>query len=447
MNKNSIDMVNGPLLKNIFIFCFPLMAMNLLQMLFNAADTIVVGKFAGQEALAAVGATGSLIFLFNSLFQGLSVGTNVVIANAIGAGDHKRITKSVSSSIVMGIVGGIILAFLGLFASRFMLELMSTPGDIIDQSTIYMKIILCGGIFMVVYNFGSAILRSKGDTKRPLYFLCISGIINVLLNLLFVIIFHLDVVGVAAATIISQAIGCLMLLYTLTHENDATRVDLRKLCLDFDVVKETMRIGIPAGLQGMAFSLSNVVIQSSINSFDSSIIVAGNSAAANVENFTYIGMMAFAQATITFTSQNVGAKRKDNVKKIMWYTMVLDLSSSFIAGVLVWYFGDFLLGLYNDNPMVIANGKIRLFYVCVFLFLNGAMDIYINSMRGMGRSSLPTVSMVIGVCGVRLLWLWFVFPQFRTLDMIYICYPISWLVTTVFEAVLWIDTHKKLMNE
>lgn len=445
--SNTIDMVNGPLVKNILIFSMPLVAMNLLQMLFNAADTIVVGKFAGQEALAAVGATGSLIFLLTSIFNGLSIGTNVIIAKAIGEGNHEKISKSVSSSILMGFIGGILLAVVGLFTSRTCLELMSTPKDIIEQSDLYMKIYLSGSIFMITYNFASAILRSKGDTKRPLYFLIISGVINAILNLTFVIVFHLDVAGVALATVISQGVGCFLILYVITNEIDATRLDLKHLQLDMDVVKETMRIGVPAGIQGAAFSLSNVVIQSSINSFDSSVIVAGNSAAINVENFVYIGMMAIAQSTISFTSQNIGANKKDKVFKIMWVTMILDILSALLIGITAWYFGEFFLSFYTNDALVIETGKLRLFYVAAFLFLNGVLDIFINSMRGMGRSTLPTIFMLIGVCGFRLMWLWFYFPSHADLATIYLCYPLSWIITILFEGYLWIDTYRKMMKK
>lgn len=444
---STIDMVNGPLLPNIINFALPLMAMNFLQMLFNAADTIVVGKYAGQAALAAVGATGSLIFLLTSLFNGLSMGTNVVIAQAIGAGEKEKISKSVHTSIVMAIISGVVLSIVGVFAAKSCLELMATPIDIINQSTIYMQIYFLGSLFMIIYNFGAAILRSKGDTKRPLYFLIISGLINVVLNLIFVIVFHWDVFGVAFATVISQAVSCALVIYTLLNESDAIKLEKKKLKMDLGIAKEIINIGVPAGIQGMAFSLSNVVVQSSINSFDSSIIVAGNSAASNIENFVYIGMMAFSSATITFTSQYIGAKKYDGVKKIMWLTMVLNAISAIAVGFLAWYFGNFFLRFYTDSPEVVEVGLIRLFWVAMFLVLNGILDIFINSMRGMGHSNVPTIIMIGGVCGVRLAWLLLYFPLNPRLEVIYMCYPLSWIITAVFEAILWYWYYLKLKKK
>ncbi|MCF0112122.1 MAG: MATE family efflux transporter [Erysipelotrichaceae bacterium] len=444
-SKNSIDMVNGPLVKNIFIYSLPLMATNFLQMVFTAADTIVVGAFAGNEALAAVGATGSLIFLLTSLFTGLSTGTNVVIANSIGSGDRDRVHKSVHSSVWMGLVCGLGLSVAGVLIARFCLTLMSTPAEIIDGSTTYMRIYFTGSLFVVLYNFGGAILRSKGDTKRPLYFLMFSGVINVILNLIFVIVFQWSVVGVALATVISQMISCILVYRALLTDDDDTRLILKDICLDVDIVKEILRIGIPAGIQGMAFSVSNVVIQSSINSFDSSLIVAGNAAAANIENFVYVGMMAFASAAMTFTSQNIGAKNYGSVKRIMWVTMILDCFSALSVGFLAWYFGRFFLSFYTSDPSVIEYGIERLFWVAMFLALNGVLDVFINSLRGMGNSTVPTLIMIVGIVGIRLAWLWLYFPTHRQLGVIYMCFPISWVITSLLLGGLWLKEYKKLM--
>lgn len=441
--QNNIDMVNGPLLKNIFIFAVPLMFTNFLQILFNAADTVVVGKFAGGEALAAVGATGSIVFLLTSVFNGLSMGSNVIIAKLLGSKDDTKIQKAVHTSIYMGIVGGILLAVLGIFFSKTFLKAMSTPSDIIDLSNLYMQIYFLGSIFLLVYNFGSAILRSKGDTKRPLYFLMISGVLNVVLNLIFVIVFKMSVAGVALATIISQGVSAFLVCRALTKETDATRLELKKLKLDTHLVLEIMKIGIPAGIQGMVFSLSNVVIQSSINSFNSSIIVAGNSAGANIEGFVYIGMMAFTQATITFTSQNIGAKNYKAINKILFLTLILTALSGFLVGFIVWFFGEFFLSLYTNEPEVINVGMIRLTYVALWLALNGILDVFVCSMRGMGYSTLPTIIMIFGICGVRLVWIWTVFAMHQTLETIYICYPISWIICAFVQMILWYFAHKK----
>ena len=445
--QRSMDMVNGPLLKNIFIFSIPLMITNFLQMLFNTADTIVVGKFAGQEALAAVGATASIVFLLTSLFNGLSIGSNVVIAKLIGSQDEEGVSKAVHTSMCIAIIGGLLLIVIGFFCSKYFLSWMSTPSDIIDLSSLYMKIYFAGVLFLLVYNFGASVLRSKGDTQRPLYFLMISGVLNVALNLLFVIVFKWSVAGVALATVISEAVSAILVWMALVKESDATHLDAKKLKLDVAYAWDIMRVGIPAGIQGMVFSLSNVVIQSSINSFDSSVIVAGNSAAMNIEEFVYIGMMAFTQATITFTSQNIGAKRYDVIKKILWVTLILTVISSFLLGFLVWFFGVPFLSLYTNDAAVIEAGMVRLTYVALFLSLNGLLDAFVCSMRGMGYSSLPTVVMIIGICGVRLIWLWTVFPVVRTLKVIYLCFPISWTITSIIQAGLWYVLHQKLLKQ
>ena len=446
-NKNTIDMVNGPLLKNIIIFAIPLMLTNFLQMLFNAADTIVVGKFAGEIALAAVGATGSLVFTFTALFNGLSIGANVLVAKLIGSQNYKKVEKAVHTSITIGIIGGIFLALVGILFAKDLLAMMSTPSDIINLSKLYVQIYFSGSIFLLVYNFGAAILRSKGDTKRPMYYLMISGIINVALNVFFVVVLQISVAGVAIATVISQFVSALLVCYALINEEDYTRLDLKKLCLDKEIVFEIFRIGIPAGIQGLVFSISNVVIQSSINSFDSSTIVAGNSAAGNIENFVYIGMMAFTQATMTFTSQNIGANNKKAIRKIYNTTMLLTIVVSLALSGIVWLLGEQLLSLYTNEALVIEVGKIRLTYIVLPIVFNGTLDVIVASMRGMGFSTPPTLLMIIGICGIRLLWLWVAFPMKPCLEMIYVCFPISWIISTLIEYILWVNCHKKVMAE
>lgn len=445
-NSHTIDMVNGPLLKNIILFALPLMFTNFLQMLFQAADTIVVGKFAGEISLAAVGATGSVIFGFTAIFNGLSIGTNVIVARLLGAKDDKQVSTTVHTSITLGIISGLLVAIAGFFLARPLLTLMSTPSDIIHLSTLYVQIYLGGSIFLLVYNFGGAILRSKGDTKRPLYFLMISGIVNVVLNFIFVVFFHWNVAGVAIATIISQAISAFLVIYALIKDNDATHLDLKKLFIDWRVALEIIKIGVPAGLQGFVFSLSNVVVQSNINSFDSSFIVAGNSAGQNIENFVYIGMMAFTQAAVTFTSQNIGAKRFEAIKKIFNSTMVLTVVSSLALSIFVWFFGEFFLSFYTNDAIVVEVGMKRLTYIVLPLVCNGILDVILSSLRGMGYSSLPTFFMIVGICGVRLLWLWVAFPLNPTLEMIYYCFPISWIITSLILYIIWIPCHKKVVQ-
>ena len=447
LDRKSMDMANGPLLKNILIFSIPLIFSNILQMFFNSADTIIVGKFAGDKALAAVGSTGSIVFLITSLFNGLATGTNVVVARYIGTGNKDKIKDSVHTSIALATAGGIVLTFIGLFFSKVFLRMMSTPEDFIDLSATYMRIYFMGVIFLLLYNFGSAILRSKGDTQRPLYFLLISGVLNIVLNFITVYFFHLSVIGAASATVASEALSAFLVLNVLFHEEDATRLDMKHLYFDKESILDIMRIGIPAGLSGAVFALSNVVIQSSINSFNSTDVVAGNAAGNNVENYVYIGYMAFTQATITFTSQCMGAGRLDRIKQIMITTMAMVVVGAIIMGTAVYLAGPFVLRFYTDKPEVVAVGMVRIRLVASLLVLNGILDVFVNSLRGMGVSTLPTILMVVGICGVRLLWIYTMFPIHHTLESIYLCFPISWAVTSIVEFILWIIVYRRTMAQ
>ena len=447
LDRKSMDMANGPLLKNILIFSIPLIFSNILQMFFNSADTIIVGKFAGDKALAAVGSTGSIVFLITSLFNGLATGTNVVVARYIGTGNKDKIKDSVHTSIALATAGGIVLTFIGLFFSKVFLRMMSTPEDFIDLSATYMRVYFMGVIFLLLYNFGSAILRSKGDTQRPLYFLLISGVLNIVLNFITVYFFHLSVIGAASATVFSEALSAFLVLNVLFHEEDATRLDMKHLYFDKESILNIMRIGIPAGLSGAVFALSNVVIQSSINSFNSTDVVAGNAAGNNVENYVYIGYMAFTQATITFTSQCMGAGRLDRIKQIMVTTMAMVVVGAIIMGTAVYLAGPFVLKFYTDKPEVVAVGMVRIRLVASLLVLNGILDVFVNSLRGMGVSTLPTVLMVVGICGVRLLWIYTMFPIHHTLESIYLCFPISWAVTSIVEFILWIIVYRRTMAQ
>ena len=442
-----MDMVNGPLLPNIFRFAIPLMFSELLQIFFNSADTIIVGKFAGDTALAAVGATGSLVFLLTSVFYGLSTGSNVLIARYLGTRNEQKIRDAVHSSMIIAWTGGIMLTIIGVLFSRPLLVMMGTPEDFIDLSALYMRIYFAGVIALLTYNFGSAVLRSKGDTKRPLYFLIISGIINVLLNLLTVIVFKWSVVGVAVSTVASETVSAVMVLRILVNEQDATRLDLRHPYADMTSVGEIMRIGIPAGLSAAVFALSNVVVQSSINSFKSTDIVAGNAAGANIENYVYIGYTAFNQATLTFTSQNIGAGRTDRVKEIMIKTFVLVGAAAIIMSNAVYFAGPTVLKLYTDQQAVIDVGMIRTGLVARLLVLNALLDTFVASLRGMGYSSLPTILMIIGICGVRIAWIYTVFPIEQTLESIYMCFPVSWAVTMAVEIILWFIAYRKVCRQ
>lgn len=350
--------------------------------------------------------------------------------------------------MTLSVISGIILTAAGLLLAKPLLTAMSTPKSIIDLSVLYLRIYFSGAIFFLVYNFGAAVLRSKGDTRRPVFYLSVSGVLNIILNLIFVIVFHMGVAGVALATTISNALSSVLIVLTLFRETDATKLHLGKLKLDKAMSLEILRIGIPAGIQQAMFALSNLVIQSSINSFDSSVIVAGNSAASNIETFVYVGMN-FSSATMTFISQNIGAGNYKSIKKITAITMLLNAGVAFLLGFIVWSFDEQLLGLYTssaDSEQVIAVGIVRIAWVVFFLWLNAIMDVFIASLRGMGISTTPTVTMIICICGLRLLWLFTVFPMHRTIETIYYCFPISWAVSSVVLGLMWWIAYRKLMR-
>lgn len=441
--SEEMDMVQGPLMKNIILFSIPLMATMFLQMLFNAADTIIVGQFAGDNALAAVGCTGSIIFLLTALFFGLTTGANVIIANAIGADNQDRIHQSVHTAMTLSIICGLISSCIGFPLSRTILTFVDTPADILEDSILYMQLIFIGNTFVSIYDFGAAVLRSKGDTKKPLYILIFSGILNVLLNLLFVIVFKMAVAGVAIATIISHFSSAILVVLAMIKDTGLCHLNIKELCLDKEAAIDIIKIGIPAGIQWSAFALSNVIILSSINSFHSSKVVAGNTAASNIENFVYIGMDALSAAVVTFTSQNMGAKNYKKVKEILWKAMALDTVFTFVLGLTAYLGAEFFLGLYTDNPEVIKVGTLRLFYVVLFLFINAILDIFVSSLRGMGYSLSPTVIMLLGVCAFRIIYLWTYFPSHHSLDVIYIVFPISWVLTCIPLLVQWTITYRK----
>ena len=439
--QKTMDMVHGPLVRNILIFSVPLMVSNLLQIAFNAADTIIVGKFSGQAALAAVGATGSLVNLIVSLFNGLAIGANIVIARQIGRNETDRISASVHSAFLLAVTGGILLTCAGLVFSPLLLKMMGTPQDIISMSVLYLRIYYLGSLPLLIYNFGAAILRSGGDTTRPTVYLMISGILNVFLNLFFVILLKMSVAGVALATVMSESVSAVLITRALLKEEGNLKLDIRKLSFDRELTVLIMKIGIPAGVQSMMWAISNVTVQSAINSFGS-VAVAGNAAAANVESFVYIGMGAFSQAAITFTSQNAGAGEHERIRTIMVTVLVLIVASSWSIGALAWYFGRNLLAFYTNDPAVIDAGMVRMWYIVFWLFLNGILDVPASSMRGMGYSTLPTVLMMVGIVAVRLLYIRFIWTANPTLDVLYFCFPLSWVITCVLQFGFWLRCWK-----
>lgn len=444
--SRTADLTSGPMLKKIILFSLPLAASSILQLLFNAADVIVVGRFAGSTALAAVGSNGALINLLVNLFVGLSLGANVVAARCFGAKDDRGVEQTVHTAVTLGFTGGILLAVVGFFAARGLLELMSCPEDVIDLSTLYLKIYFIGMPMSMLYNFSSALLRAVGDTKRPLICLASSGVINVVLNLFFVIVFQMSVAGVALATIISQTVSAIMVTIMLTKEQGALHLDLHKLGFHKGVLTQILRIGLPAGLQSTVFSLSNVVIQSSINSFGS-IVVAGSSAAGNIEGFVYTGMNAFAQAAVTFTSQNIGARKYENIDRVMRNCLLCAATVGLVMGGGTVLAGNQLLRFYSTDATVIAAGMERLRIVCGAYLLCGIMDVLASSLRGLGYSVLPMVVSLIGSCLLRLVWIVTIFPLNRVPSMLYISYPISWLLTAAVHLICLMVVRRKLREK
>ena len=440
--SRSADLTSGPMLQKIILFSIPLAASSILQLLFNAADVVVVGRFAGSTALAAVGSNGSLINLLVNLFVGLSLGANVVAARCFGAKDDHGVQDTVQTSVTLGFVSGVLLAVVGFFAARGLLELMSCPEDVIGLSALYLKIYFIGMPMTMLYNFSSALLRAVGDTKRPLYCLAAAGLINVVLNLVFVIGFSMSVAGVALATIISQTVSACMVTRMLMKEEGALHLDLHHLGFHMGALKQILLIGLPAGLQSTVFSLSNVVIQSAINSFGSTV-VAGNSAASNLEGFIYTGMNAFAQAAVTFTSQNMGARKYQNLNRVVLNCLLCAIVTGVVLGGGAVLAGTQLLHFYSSDAAVIAAGYERLRVICGTYLLCGIMDTLASSLRGLGYSVLPMVVSFVGSCLLRLVWIATIFQLNRTPFMLYISYPISWVLTAaVHLACLLVVRHK-----
>lgn len=441
-----MDMTEGPLTTKIIKFTIPVMLTGILQLLFNTADVIVVGRFTGKTALAAVGSTGSLINLLVSLFIGLSIGTNVLVARYQGAKDDKAVSETVHTSIALGIVGGLILLIIGVVATRPLLEMMATPEDVIDQSTLYMRILFFGMPLNLILNFGAAILRAIGDTKRPLYYLTIAGVINLFLNIFLVTVFSLGVAGVAIATVISEGVSCGLILLCLKHETGAIRLYFNRIKINPSKCIDIMKIGLPAGLQGCIFSISNVLIQSSVNSFGSTVM-AGNTAASNIEGFVYVSMNSLHQTCISFTSQNFGAGKFKRIKKVLINCLVIVAITGLVLGNSAYFFGKYLLSAYNNEAEVISYGLIRLSIISTMYFLCGLMDVMVGAMRGIGYSILPMIVSLVGACGLRIVWIYTVFVKFRTLDILFISYPVTWTITFLSHLVCYYIVTRKYKDK
>lgn len=447
----NIDMCNGSVSKKMLIFAIPLMFSGILQLLFNAADIIVVGNFAGDKSLAAVGATSSVINLLTNLFIGLSVGANVLVANYIGANKDEDLKKTVHTAMSVSLISGIILTAVGIIFAPFILTLMQTPEEVKELATVYLRSYFLGMTAVMVYNFGAGILRAIGDTRRPLIYLTVAGVVNVVLNLIFVIAFRLDVLGVGLATAISQIVSAALTVRCLIKENSGIRLILKELTVDKSKLLRMIQIGLPAGFQGMLFSLANTFIQSSVNSFGTTVI-AGNSASANIEGFAFTAMNSFHQASLSFTGQNVGARKEERLNKILFTAIGYVLAVGLLFAVIYNLFGTTLLGLYTKSPDVVEAGMKRLIIIATSYALCGMMDVVVGSLRGMGYSLVPMSVSVLGICALRLVWLATVFkiPEYHTVEMIYYTYPLSWTVTLVAHlisfAVVRMRIHKKWKN-
>lgn len=445
IKSHQIDMTQGAIFPKLLEFSVPLIFSSILQLLFNAADIVVVGRFAGDNSLAAVGSTGSLINLLVNLFMGLSIGTNVLAANYFGQKNKNKLQETVHTSMLISVISGIILTIIGVIFTTPILKFMQTPEEVLKLASIYLRIYFYGITSSMIYNFGSALLRAQGDTKRPLLILLLSGIVNIILNLIFVINFKLDVAGVAYATVISQTISAIIVVIILLKEDNDFKLNLRKLSINTHIFAKLVKIGVPAGFQGIMFSFSNIIIQSAINSFGP-ILIAGNSAAISLEGFVYTSMNGFSQGALTFTSQNLGAGKKDRIKKVVIISQFSIIVIGLVLGWLGILFDNQLLSIYSKSPDVINAGKIRVFVIFSTYFLCGIMDAMANSIRGCGHSLLPAIVTIFCVCFFRIFYLatFFRIPQFHSPFYIFISYPLSWFIAWIIHFICFIVIFKKI---
>lgn len=431
--KNNINMTEGPLFSNIIRYTIPIILTGILQLLFNAADLMVIGNFRGSDSVAAVGSTGSITVLLTSLLIGMATGVGVIAAQTMGAKDNDSTSKVVHTAIPVAVICGVTIGLIGIIFAEPLLSMMSTPDSILPKSALYMKICFSGTIFSLTYNFSAAILRASGDTKGPLTYLTIGGVTNVILNVIFVTLLNMDVEGVAIATVTSQAISCILVIIRLIRVNEEWKLILKKIKIDFKTLGKIIKIGLPAGIQGSVFALSNVIIQSSVNSFGASA-VAGNAAAANIDGFTYVVMNSFYQAALNFTGQNVGAGKFHRLGKIMRANMIVCVSAALIMSGVIFMFSRRLLGIYiTDDALAIEFGVIRLIWLGIPYFLCGIGEVLVGAIRGMGASITPMVISILCICGIRLVWIFTVFsmPQYHSLESLYLSYSVSWIACAI----------------
>ena len=442
-NKYEIDMCNGTIMDKLISFSIPLMLSGILQLMFNAVDIVVVGRFSGSQALAAVGSTTALINVFTNLFIGISLGANVLAARYYATGKIKEMSETVHTAIALALVSGVAMAVIGVVFARGALEIMGTPDDVIAKSTLYMQIYFCGMPFFMMYNYGAAILRAVGDTKRPLIFLIVSGVINAVLNLFLVIVFHLDVAGVGIATVISQLVSCILVLRCLHHTESSYQLHLAKLRIRSVYLKQIFEVGVPAGIQSTVINISNAMLQSSVNSFGS-IAMAGYTASNNIFGFLYVSVNSFTQACMSFTSQNYGVKKLKRMDRVLIDCMILSVVVTLILGSSVYVFGPELLHIYSDQADVIQYGMEIFSYTTVTYFLCGLMDLFPGALRGMGYSTVPMILSIIGTVGVRIIWIYGLFPSHRSLTFLFLSYPVSWIATIIMQVICFWFVRKKI---
>ena len=442
-NKFEIDMCNGSIMDKLISFSLPLMVSGILQLAFNAVDIIVVGRFSGSQALAAVGSTTALINVFANLFIGISLGANVLAARFYAAGKDREMSETVHTSITLALISGIMMAVIGMLLAKWALEIMGTPDDVIGQSALYMRIYFMGMPFFMLYNYGAAILRAIGDTKRPLIFLIISGIANAALNMILVILFHMGVAGVAIGTIISQLISCVLVLTCLYRSEGSYQLRFSKLKINGAYMEQIFQVGVPAGIQSTVINLSNALLQSSVNSFGS-IAMAGYTAANNMLGFLYMSVNSITQACMSFTSQNYGVGKLKRMDKVLRDCVVLSISIAAVLGGLAYCFGPQILTVYTSDPKVINCGMEILAYTSITYFLCGIMDLFPGALRGMGYSAVPMVLSVIGTVGTRIVWVFGIFPNHRSLSVLFVSYPVSWILTIVLQVVCFYFVRKRV---
>ena len=442
-NKYEIDMCNGTIMDKLISFSLPLMLSGILQLMFNAVDIIVVGRFSGSQALAAVGSTSALINVFTNLFIGISLGANVLTARFYAAGREKEVSETVHTAITLALVSGIVMALVGLVFSKGALALMGTPDDVIGLSALYMRIYFLGMPFFMLYNYGAAILRAVGDTKRPLLFLMIAGVINACLNMVLVIVFKLGVAGVAIATVISQMISCVLVLRCLYRSESSYRLRFSELGMKGYYLKQIFSVGVPAGIQSTVINFSNVLLQSSVNSFGSTAM-AGYTAANNLLGFLYVSVNSITQACMSFTSQNYGAGKTKRMDRVLIDCLILSCAFSLTMGCCAWFFGPQLLQIYTESSAVISCGVEILSFTTVTYFLCGIMDLIPGALRGMGRSAVPMILSIIGTVGTRIVWIFWIFPYHRSLDILFLSYPVSWILTILMQVICFFIVRKSV---